>query len=251
MNSLYLFERNGERLTARQVAYVLEKYAERQGVGTKSTHKIRKTYASMLNAYGVPIDAIREQLGHSELSTTLSYIYNPLTEDATYSMIANALDGKKTSDLNVIQSDSKFTNRQNSGNAVFISISAIFKRARDGTRTRDPDLGKVVLHQLSHSRLCVAVSLTQELYYQRPNGLSTVFLNFFVFCLHADYILLVVKRDLHHIVRLTAQNLAQFIECFHRDIFIVPDIAHRVAADIVVIDQTVCRDAALFHRPPE
>ena len=27
-----------------------------------------------------------------------------------------------------------------------------FPRARDGTRTRDPDLGKVVLHQLSHSR---------------------------------------------------------------------------------------------------
>lgn len=96
MNSLYLFERNGERLTTRQVAYVLEKYAERQGVGTKSTHKIRKTYASMLNAYGVPIDAIREQLGHSELSTTLSYIYNPLTEDATYSLISNALESKKT-----------------------------------------------------------------------------------------------------------------------------------------------------------
>ena len=29
------------------------------------------------------------------------------------------------------------------------------KRARDGTRTRDPDLGKVVLHQLSHSRICL------------------------------------------------------------------------------------------------
>ena len=27
------------------------------------------------------------------------------------------------------------------------------RRARDGTRTRDPDLGKVVLHQLSHSRI--------------------------------------------------------------------------------------------------
>ena len=27
------------------------------------------------------------------------------------------------------------------------------KRARDGTRTRGPDLGKVVLHQLSHSRI--------------------------------------------------------------------------------------------------
>lgn len=96
MNGSYLFERNGERLTTRQVAYVLEKYAERQGLGTKSTHKIRKTYASMLNTFGVPIDAIREQLGHSELSTTLSYIYNPLTEDETYSMISNALDGKRT-----------------------------------------------------------------------------------------------------------------------------------------------------------
>ena len=28
-----------------------------------------------------------------------------------------------------------------------------FFRARDGTRTRDPNLGKVVLHQLSHSRI--------------------------------------------------------------------------------------------------
>ena len=87
----YLFERNGERLTARQVAYVLEKYAQRQGIGTKSTHKIRKTYASKLNANGVPLDAIREQLGHSELSTTLSYIYNPLTENETYSLISGAL----------------------------------------------------------------------------------------------------------------------------------------------------------------
>ena len=29
------------------------------------------------------------------------------------------------------------------------------KRARDGTRTRDPHLGKVVLHQLSHSRIVI------------------------------------------------------------------------------------------------
>ncbi len=94
LNGTYLFERNGERLTARQIAYVLEKYAKHQGIQTKSTHKIRKTYASILSAFGVPIDAIREQLGHSELSTTLSYIYNPLTEDATYSMISDALDGK-------------------------------------------------------------------------------------------------------------------------------------------------------------
>ncbi len=95
MDGAYLFERNGERLRARQIEYVLEKYAQQQGIEPKRSHKIRKTYASRLNAYGVPIDAIREQLGHSELSTTLSYIYNPLTEDATYSMISDALDGKR------------------------------------------------------------------------------------------------------------------------------------------------------------
>ncbi|WP_289284522.1 tyrosine-type recombinase/integrase, partial [Parablautia intestinalis] len=64
----YIFMRNGERITARQIAYVLEKFAERQGVRTKSTHKMRKTYASNLNANSVPLDCIREMLGHSNLS---------------------------------------------------------------------------------------------------------------------------------------------------------------------------------------
>lgn len=87
----YIFMRSGERITARQVAYVLEKFAERQGVMTKSTHKMRKTYASNLNANGVPLDCIREMLGHSNLSTTLEYIYNPLTEKETYDLISKAL----------------------------------------------------------------------------------------------------------------------------------------------------------------
>ena len=70
----YIFMRDGERITARQIAYVLEKFAERQGMTTKSTHKMRKTYASNLNANGVPLDCIREMLGHSSLSTTFGYI---------------------------------------------------------------------------------------------------------------------------------------------------------------------------------
>lgn len=90
-DSEYIFTRNGERLTSRQINYVLEKYAERHGHITKSSHKMRKTYASMLNAKGVPIDAIREQLGHSNLSTTYGYIYNPLTEKETYDIITQAL----------------------------------------------------------------------------------------------------------------------------------------------------------------
>lgn len=87
----YIFVRDGKRITSRQVAYVLEKYAERKGLATKSTHKMRKTFASNLNASGVPLDCIRELLGHSNLNTTLGYIYNPLTEKETYDLITKAL----------------------------------------------------------------------------------------------------------------------------------------------------------------
>ncbi|MDO4940031.1 MAG: tyrosine-type recombinase/integrase [Lachnospiraceae bacterium] len=88
----YMFVRmNGKRIKSKDVATVLEKYAKVNGTTVKSTHKIRKTYASMLNAAGVPLDAIREELGHTNLSTTLSYLYNPLTDEETYSLIQKAL----------------------------------------------------------------------------------------------------------------------------------------------------------------
>lgn len=87
----YVFTRNSKRLIAKDVATVLEKYAKDKGVPCKSTHKIRKTYASMLNASGVPLDAIRENLGHADLKTTLGYIFNPLTEKETYDLIKKAL----------------------------------------------------------------------------------------------------------------------------------------------------------------
>ena len=39
---------------------------------------------------------------------------------------------------------------------------SILRRARDGTRTRDPDLGKVVLHQLSHSRIINKIFISKQ-----------------------------------------------------------------------------------------
>ena len=98
----YIFMRDGERITARQIAYVLEKFAERQG---KSTHKM--------------------------LSSTVF----------------------------------KFADTKKNGNAVNINVSVLLTRARDGTRTRGLDLGKVALHQLSHSRIYLPVSHGQVLLY--------------------------------------------------------------------------------------
>ncbi|MCR4933113.1 MAG: site-specific integrase [Lachnospiraceae bacterium] len=89
--SEYMFTHAGGRIKARKINYVLKWYAIRNGLPVKSSHKIRKTVASLLNANGVPIDTIREILGHSNLSTTYNYIYNPLTEKETYEMISKAL----------------------------------------------------------------------------------------------------------------------------------------------------------------
>ena len=90
-NTGYIFTRNSERITERQVNYVLEKYAERKGTKTKSSHKLRKTYASRLDAAGIPLDVIQRDLGHSDIKTTLTYLYNPYNETATYELKANAI----------------------------------------------------------------------------------------------------------------------------------------------------------------
>lgn len=57
----------------------------------KSSHKIRKTYASNLNAAGVPLDCIREQLGHTDAATALKYIFNPFSDEQTYDLLSKAL----------------------------------------------------------------------------------------------------------------------------------------------------------------
>ncbi len=87
----YIFVRESGLINSRQVSYVLERYAKDTGNPIKRTHKMRKTYASALNANGVPVDAIRECLGHSNLQTTMSYLYNPLTDEETYERIKKAL----------------------------------------------------------------------------------------------------------------------------------------------------------------
>ena len=55
-------------------------------------HKLRKTYASRLNAAGIPLDQIRANLGHASLTATLGYIYNPLTPEESLKLIEKAFD---------------------------------------------------------------------------------------------------------------------------------------------------------------
>lgn len=65
----YIFTRDGKRITAIRIATILPKYASYNDVPLKSSHKLRKTYASNLSANEVPLNCIREMLGHSSLTT--------------------------------------------------------------------------------------------------------------------------------------------------------------------------------------
>lgn len=86
----YILSTDGIRFNSRQVSHVLEHYAKATGKDIKRTHKIRKTFASVLNANGVPIDTIRECLGHTNLQTTMAYLFDPLTNEETYERLSAA-----------------------------------------------------------------------------------------------------------------------------------------------------------------
>ena len=76
-NSEYLFTReNGKRMTSRSFNYWLAKYCRDAGISFKSSHCIRRTFASRLFAAGMPLAEISMYLGHEDIETTKSYIYN-------------------------------------------------------------------------------------------------------------------------------------------------------------------------------
>jgi integrase len=87
----FIFERGGERLTARAVTYWLSKYCRDAGITYKSPHCTRRTTASRLSTKGMPLDKIRDMLGQVDEKTTLSYIYNPNTEQENLNIMNEAL----------------------------------------------------------------------------------------------------------------------------------------------------------------
>jgi integrase len=74
---VYLFtQSNGERLTSRSFNYWLWKYCWDAGISFKSSHCIRRTFASRLFAAGMPLAEISVYMGHEDIETTKGYIYN-------------------------------------------------------------------------------------------------------------------------------------------------------------------------------
>ena len=88
----WMFQRDGKRVTSRQINYILEKYAKKYGKEVKRSHKIRKTYGSTLHKNGVPLVIIKDELGHSDIRTTeRHYIYNQASDRETCHLLERAL----------------------------------------------------------------------------------------------------------------------------------------------------------------
>lgn len=51
--------RDGERITANRIAVIFRMFARYEGIAVKFSHKMRKTYASNLNASGSPLTVFR------------------------------------------------------------------------------------------------------------------------------------------------------------------------------------------------
>lgn len=58
----------------------------------KSAHDIRRTVASELFNNGVPVEIIRNYLGHSDIKTTWGYILDNHRKEETAKMILKSLE---------------------------------------------------------------------------------------------------------------------------------------------------------------
>lgn len=89
----FVFERkNGTRISEACFNRRLRVLCNRVGIPFRSTHKIRKSYASTLINKQVDESLIAEQMGHSDIATTRKYYYFAnQTEDEKFEQISKAI----------------------------------------------------------------------------------------------------------------------------------------------------------------
>lgn len=78
----YLFMKDGKRINSYRFNRYLEKACKNIRIPVRSTHKIRKTYASALIDSGVNKSLVMEQMGHADITTTEKYYYFNRESDA-------------------------------------------------------------------------------------------------------------------------------------------------------------------------
>lgn len=87
----FFCDSNG-RSKIREIDYCIHALYQNTNIPEKSAHDIRKTVASeMFNVGHVPVEMIRDYLGHSDIKTTWGYIIDNHDEEQTKAMVLDSL----------------------------------------------------------------------------------------------------------------------------------------------------------------
>ena len=86
--SEYIFYQDGKLITTSMLNHRLYKYQKIRGISPlKSSHALRRTYASKLNYYGFNVKTIQSLLGHRNVETTYKYIFDLEEKDSLLSKL--------------------------------------------------------------------------------------------------------------------------------------------------------------------
>ena len=81
------------RIRAKRFNTWLHRACKKVGIPERSTHKIRKTYASVLLSSGVDEKLVTSQMGHTDISVTKNiYYFNRDKEAEKKIAISNAIN---------------------------------------------------------------------------------------------------------------------------------------------------------------
>lgn len=92
----FLFMRNGSRIRAYTVRLRLHKICKAVDVRDKSTHKARKTYASILLSSGVDTSMVISLMGHTDISCTEQYYHRNRKDIAAKSYVLSNISEFQT-----------------------------------------------------------------------------------------------------------------------------------------------------------
>lgn len=87
----YLVMRRGKWVCSKMYNYYLKRACRTVGIPERTTHKIRKTYATALDEAGVSRRLMQKQLGHKDPRSTDPYIKDRMTEDQKREAIRSAI----------------------------------------------------------------------------------------------------------------------------------------------------------------
>jgi integrase len=87
----YLFVDADGRTKIREIDNRIRKMCVKANIEIKSAHDIRRTVASEMFKNGVSVEIIRDFLGHSDIKTTWSYIYDSNSKAKTNRLIRSSL----------------------------------------------------------------------------------------------------------------------------------------------------------------